>query len=305
MVVRFEDQYSNLTNNAPEDTLIELSHEYLRENLNWKLFVPETGFISLPNLYFNEPGTYTIRLVNMTNKKTFRSSPIRCFPDNNKQLFWGLLHGESDRYDSTENIENCIRHFRNDKAFHFFGSSPFESQEETSNEEWKTISQNITEFDEADRFTSFLGFQWAGDTKSEGARVIVYAKDNKPILRRKDPKSNTLKKLYKLHNPKELIAIPSFTMAKGMEYDFENFDPNFERVVEIYNAWGSSEMTKKEGNPLPVSCTDTIGYPEAPGDQSKKPFKRIIALALWPAVWMIGEFMEIFLIVTKSSTLPD
>lgn len=258
VIVRFEDEFGNLTNNAPEDTLIELSHEHLRENLNWKLFVPETGFISLPNLYFNEPGVYTIQLINTKTKQIFRSFPIRCFPDNNKQLFWGLLHGESDRFDSTENIENCLRHFRDDKAFNFYGSSPFESQEETSNETWKFISQNIADFDEDERFTTSLGFQWQGENKSEGLRILVYFKDNKPLLRKKDLKSSTLKKIYKSLSPKELISIPSFTMAKGMEYNFEHFDPDFERVVEIYNAWGSSEMGKKEGNARPISSTSNF-----------------------------------------------
>ena len=255
VIVRFEDEFGNLTNDAPEDTLIELSHEHLRENLNWKLFVPETGFISLPNLYFNEAGVYTIQLVNSKTKQIFRSSPIRCFPDNNKHLYWGLLHGESDRFDSTENIENCLRHFRDDKAFNFYGTSPYESQEETSNDIWKSISQNIADFDEDERFTTFLGFQWQGEPKIEGSRLIVYSKENKPLLRKKDIKNSSLKKIYKSFSPKEIISIPSFTMAKGVEYNFDNFDPDFERVVEIYNAWGSSEMTKKEGNPRPISSS--------------------------------------------------
>jgi hypothetical protein len=247
-----------LTNNAPDDTLIELSHEHLRENLNWKLFVPETGFISLPNLYFNEAGVYTIQLVNSTTKQTFRSPPIRCFPDNNRHLFWGLLHGESERFDSTENIESCLRHFRDDKAFNFYGVSPFESQEETSNETWKSITQNIADFDEDERFTTFLGFQWQGENKTEGLRLLVFSKENKPILRKKDLKNSTLKKIYKSFSPKEMISITSFNMAKGSEYNFDNFDPDFERVVEIYNAWGSSEMPKKEGNPRPISSTTGV-----------------------------------------------
>ena len=111
VIVRFEDQFGNLTSKASPETLIELSHEHLRENLNWKLFVPETGFISLPNLYFNEPGVYTITLRNTHTKESFRSPPIRCFSENNKFLFWGVLHGESERIDSTENIESCLRFF--------------------------------------------------------------------------------------------------------------------------------------------------------------------------------------------------
>lgn len=262
IVLRFEDEYGNLTDNAPEDTLIELSYENLRENLNWKLFIPETGFLALPNLYFNEAGTYTIKLRNMKTKEEFFSSPIRCFAENVKSLFWGSLHGESERYDSTENIESCLRHFRDEKAYNFYGVSPFESAEETPNDIWKSVSQNIIDFNEEDRFVTFLGFQWQGEPKTEGNRIFVFAKENKPIIRKKDAKAN-LKKLYKGFSGKEVLSIPSFTMGKGLDYDFKDFDPDFERVVEIYNSWGSSETTEKEGNPLPIDAESKSGVKES------------------------------------------
>jgi hypothetical protein len=262
VIVRFEDEYGNLTSRAPADTLVELSHEHLRENLTWKLFIPETGFIALPNLYFNEPGFYTIQLLNTKTKEIFRSAPILCFAENPKHLFWGLTHGESERIDSTENIESCLRHFRDDRASNFYMTSPFENQEETSAETWKLINQNVIEFDEADRFATFLGFQWAGAKAEEGLRQIVYMKDGKQLLHRKDPKYSTLKKIYKSFSPKEILSIPSFTMGKGFEYDFKNYDPDFERVVEIYNSWGSSECTKKEGNDLYITSKGKNGVQE-------------------------------------------
>ncbi len=263
VVLRFEDAFGNLTSNAPEDTLIELSYEQLRENLNWKLFIPETGFIILPNLYFNEPGFYTISLTNTKSKKSYKSAPIKCFAENEKLLFWGLLHGESERFDSSENIESCMRHFRDERALSFYASSCFESQEETPNEMWKSISQNITEFDEADRFTTFLGFQWYSSKKDEGIRHFVYSKDGKAILRAKDAKSNALKKIYKLLSPKEAISIPCFTMGKEYGCNFNDFNPEFERVVEIYNAWGSSECTEKEGNQMPIHAEGKTGINES------------------------------------------
>lgn len=273
-IVRFEDAYANLTNSAPSDTMVELSHEHLRENLKWKLFIPETGFIALPNLYFNEPGVYTIQLLNTKTKEIFRSAPIRCFPENNRQLFWGLLHGESERYDATENIENCLRHMRDDKAMNFFASSPFESTEETPNEVWKSISQNIAEFDETDRFTTLLGFQWEGKSPAEGLRQLIYAKDNKPILRKKDQKYDAIKKIYRSFSPKELLSIPSFTMGKGIGYDFNAYEPQFERIAEIYNAWGSSECTKKEGNTRPISSPNKKGIQEYPEGALQKALQR-------------------------------
>lgn len=274
VIVRFEDEYGNLTNYAAEDTMVELSHEHLRENLKWKLFVPETGFINLPNLYFNEPGIYTIQLLNTKTKEVFRSSPIKCFPENTRNLFWGVLHGESERFDSTENIENCLRFFRDDKATNFYGVSPFENPEETPNEIWRMISQNVAEFDETDRFVTFLGFQWEGDPSSEGVRLMVYTKDNKPILRKKDPKNSGLSKIYKGMSPKEMLSIPTFTMGKGFSYNFDHYDPEFERVVEIYNAWGSSECSKKEGNSRPITSKGKNGIQENPEGSIQKALQR-------------------------------
>lgn len=262
ITVRFEDQYGNLTSHAPPDTLIDLSYEHLRENLNWKLFVPETGFVILPNLYFNEAGIYKIQLRNLKTKEVFTSAPIKCFPENGRSLFWGLLHGESERVDSTENIESCLRHFRDEKAMNFYATSCFESIEETPNEIWKLISQNITDFNEEDRFITILGCQWQGDSPNEGLRQIVYFKDNKPILRKKDGKSNQIGKIYKSVSAKELISVPSFTMGEHTLYDFKEFTPEFERVVEIYNAWGSSECTTDEGNLRPITAGGGKGIKE-------------------------------------------
>ena len=253
VIVRFEDIYGNLTNNAPEGTLIDLSYEHLRENLSWKLFVPETGFIALPNLYFNEPGIYRIQLKNLKTKELFFSPPIKCIPEAGFSLFWGLLHGESERIKDSSNVEALFRHIRDDKALQFFATSCFENEEETSNDLWKTINSQIAEFNEEDRFTAILGFQWQGEVKEEGLRQFVYSKDSKPILRKKDSKNNSLKKIYKTNNPKELLSIPVLTMGKETCFDFADFNPEFEKVVEIYNALGSSECSAKEGNPRPIT----------------------------------------------------
>jgi hypothetical protein len=254
VVVRFEDAYGNLTNHAIEGTLMDLSYENLRENLNWKLFVPETGFLSLPNLYFNEPGVYKIQLKNTKTAETFFSPPIKCLPEAQHLLYWGLLHGESEKFDATDNIESCLRVFRDEQGLQFYGISSPEDASETSNEAWKKIGEQIAEFDEDHRFVIFSGFQYLGDEAGEGLRQIVYLKDGKPILRKKESKTGSFKKLTKIVNPKETIAVPMFSMAKKCPTDFSAFDPDLEKVVEIYNAWGSSEMSAKEGNRYPIEA---------------------------------------------------
>jgi hypothetical protein len=262
VIVRFEDEFGNLTNNAPEGTLIELSYEHLRENLNWKLFVPETGFINLPNLYFNEPGVYKIQLYNSKTGDKFFSPPIKCFADTDISLYWGLLHGESEKVDTSENIESALRLFRDEKSLQFYATSCFESAEETPTDTWKTACQQTAEFNEDHRFNTFLGFQFMGEEPGEGLREVVFFKENKQIPRKKDSKTSSLQKLYKAFSTKEILSIPSFTMGKGYQTNFKEFDPNFERVVEIYNAWGSSECTAKEGNLRPIRSTSKSGVQE-------------------------------------------
>jgi hypothetical protein len=274
VIIRFEDAFGNLTNNAPEGTLVELSYEHLRENLNWKLFVPETGFINLPNLYFNEAGIYRIQLRHVNTGQLFFSPPIKCFADFDKNLYWGTFHAESERVDSMENIETCLRHFRDEKNLHFFATSCFENSEETSSEAWKTISTQVAEFNEEGRFVTFLGLQWFDNNPEEGLRQIVHLKDNKPLLRKKDAKYSSLKKIYKSHTPKELFSIPSFTMGKGVQTDFQDFTPEFERVVEIYNAWGSSECSEAQGNPRPITTTGKSGIKETEEGSIRKALNR-------------------------------
>ena len=253
VVIRFEDVHGNLTSLADEGTLIEFSYDQLRENLSWKLFVPETGFITVPNLYFNEQGVYRLKLINTAKKQTFYSSPIKCIEsDNNQTIYWGVFHGESERFDASLQIESCLRHFRDDMAYHFYASSSFETEEETTNELWKNISLQISEFNEDDRFNTFLGSQWFSEDPHEGLRQLVFTKDNKPLL----------KKIYKTHTAKEVIGIPSFTMAKGLVFDFKEHNPEFEPVVEIYNAWGSSECKKSEGNLKPITSNGKEGVEE-------------------------------------------
>lgn len=178
--IRFEDAFGNLTGHAPEGTLIELSYNQLRENLNWKLFVPETGFLTLPNIYFNEPGVYRLKLTNLKTGEVFSSDPIQCYAEEQDYLFWGQLHQKPTRYTEAKQTETALRHFRDDLALQFLAISPSDQVEETPNEDWKLSSNRVAEFNEEERFVTMLGFQWFGQPSEEGIRHIVYAKDNKP-----------------------------------------------------------------------------------------------------------------------------
>ena len=98
----------------------------------------------------------------------------------------------------------------------YFAVSPFENQEETPNDIWKQICQNVEEFNEDERFGVLLGMQWAGDPKAEGARQFLFAKGDKAILRKKEARSSSLKKIYKLFFLCGVDGLPSPESHAGL-----------------------------------------------------------------------------------------
>ena len=243
VVVRFEDQFGNLTNNAPEDTMLSVKFLNVPTSMDWKLFLPDSGFIKLPNLYFNEPGIYKLELTNLKDGSKFYSDPIKCYNSIKHDLLWGLLHGESDENKSHKGVEESLRHFRDSNSFNFYSMSPFsEDVLNITEADWNDTCLHIDEFCEDDRFISFFGVQ--SFQEKNGLHHLVY--NGKSY--KKDPGEGGLEKLYKRHTKKELLSIPCSTMSKACSYDFSSHNDEFSPVVEIYNSWGSSECTKKEGN---------------------------------------------------------
>lgn len=261
VVLRFEDIFGNLTSRVPKEAsermLLELTYENLRENLSWKLFVPETGFLILPNLYFNEIGDYRIQLNAPEIDKTFISTPIKCASTLESGLYWGVLHGESLYCNSTDQIEDTMRILQDEDGYQFYATSPFEAFDEISSEDWKAISSQISLSNEAERFSALLGFQWT-DIEEKELFHILYAKDNKALLRAKDLKHSTVENICTHHSAKELCMIPSFSIYPEFSNSLMKANPAFTPVVEIYNAWGSSECLLKEGNTHPIQCGDQI-----------------------------------------------
>jgi len=98
----------------------------------------------------------------------------------------------------------------------------------------------VAEFNEEMRFVTFLGFQWFETSPEEGVRHLIYLKDNKPILRKKDSKTGNLKKIYKSHAPKDLLAIPVLRWARDLTLTLKILFPNLK---------GSSRSTMPGGPP--------------------------------------------------------
>ncbi|WP_108623969.1 DUF3604 domain-containing protein [Candidatus Similichlamydia epinepheli] len=253
IIVRFEDQFGNPTSNAPPETLISLSYENLRDNLQWRLFVHETGFVTLPNLYLNEVGVYRIRLKNELNGSSFVSPPIRCFHEE-YPLFWGQLRGEPPQTRTIDAPEMHLRQFRDEVGLNFVAISSSTSLNEATNASCnKALIQAIEDFNEEDRFVTFFCARNSGKPKDVGCRNFISMSE--VILQQKDcdlKNYSDLKKLYKSTVHGEAISVPFLTMGEKTCYDFKETASDFECLAEIYCSQGSSECS--EDNLFPINC---------------------------------------------------
>ena len=258
--VRYEDQFGNVTALAPEDTRIQISHHNPRkDSLSWQLFVAENGVTPIYQLYFSEIGNYAYELTIVGKGVTFKSDPIRCIPTVPFHYYAGLLSGDPEKPSAKSSAESIFRYFRDELCYHFYGLAPFESQLSSSLEDvepiifenWKQVEAAVAAHNEDGRFSSLLSFYWLGEPETEGMRLIVYGKDHKPLLSQSDGKYNTLKKLYKHHTKGDLLSIPVLSGTKPFSCHFEDWNPDFERVIEIYNSFGSMEGASWDNSRAP------------------------------------------------------
>lgn len=114
-------------------------------------------------------------------------------------------------------------------------------------------------------------------------------------------KNQFYEKIYHNYQPNELLSIPMFAMGKISRFDFKDFNPEFERVVEIYNAWGSSECTAKEGNLKSIKKNEKLkNIQKVP---SKRLYYKTVDLVSLQEDLMIEEFTKIFTMVIIHNTL--
>ncbi len=92
---------------------------------------------------------------------------------------------------------------------------------------------------------------------------MIYLKDHKQIIRKKDAKGGSLAKLYKSFSPKEILSIPTFSMEAAPPVDFKTSNPEYETGRRDLQCLGSSECTKKEGNTRPDHAEGRVGVKES------------------------------------------
>jgi len=199
-----------------------------------------------------KPGCYRLTALDARGESLPCGLPIHAGSDTPLlQLHWGDLHGHSTLSDGARPPEDYYRWARDVARMDMVALSDHNwALDDAKIEKLKSLCR---EWYEPGRFVTFFGCEWAvGKRRDAPARGRP---DHKNLLfRRVDeelgpwvPKwqdTPTVNALWDLLKGRDVIAIPHHTGLPHDTFfgtDWSQHDEDFERLVEIFSDWGSSE----------------------------------------------------------------
>jgi len=179
------------------------------------------------------------------------------------RLYWGDPHWQTFFSDGIRCPEE-LYHFARHEGFLDFGALA-DHMEAVTDRQWDYFQAVTNDRNDPGRFVTLHGQEWTHHEPSRGApghRNIYYRGAGGPVLRSTDPACDTLAKLWQRLDAlgQECLAIPHHPANTVMGVDWEQgWNPTYEKAVEIYSVWGSSEKSAEAGNPRPLAAENLGG----------------------------------------------
>lgn len=203
------------------------------------------------------PGFQFIRLTDPVSGLEAWTNPVYVTADiPDERLAWGDPHWQSIFSDGIRCPEELYAFARNE-AFLDFGAVS-DHMEALTDRQWDYFRSVTRDYNETGRFVTLHGQEWTHHQRETGApghRNIYFRGDAAPVLRSTDPDCNTLDKLWRKLDGFGLpaLAIPHHSANVVMGTDWaQGWNPRYEKGVEIYSVWGSSELPAEAGNTRPI-----------------------------------------------------
>ena len=251
LLVRPEDSLGNVACQAPDRLIVRLQG---RELTTRRVGMPDSTCCVLEGIVLPGPGVYRLEVEDVTHGLRTTANPIECFPgEESARVLWGMIHGHTEISDGVGTLDHYFRYMRDECALDFGAPGDHDNLFETSDAMWQMTQEAVARYHEADRFVTFLGYEWAKWRRNgDGDRNVYYLHDGRPMFRSDEGHFPTPPDLFRALKGETAIVIPHHTAVIGNPCDWKDHDPEKERLVEIYSCWGSSERSVHDGDPFPV-----------------------------------------------------
>lgn len=201
---------------------------------------------------FTSPGIKFLSLKDSTTGILQTSNPIYVAKngESSEKLFWGDIHSQTFFSDGLRCPEELYSFARDEAFLDIFALS--DHSEYLTDRQWNYFVGVTNDFNNPGHFVTLIGQEWTS-TKKCGHRNIYFPGNSGPIIRSNESKFSNLENVYEIAHKHKALVIPHHSANVQMGVDWnEGYDPEVERLVEIYSVWGNSERPETEGNTRPI-----------------------------------------------------
>ena len=238
---------------------------------------PTARPVPLTHAGFRRAGVFRIRAVDKHTGLSATSNPIRVLAEKSfLHPYWGDLHGQSEETIGTNSIEDYFT-FARDYAL--MDVSAHQGNDfQVTDEFWTIINRTTRKFYKPNRFVTFPGYEWSGNTPlggdrnvyfvSEGGRITRSCTDLLPGKTSVYPDSPTAVDLFENLRSQSGPRAFGFAHVGGRYADMRMHDAGIEIAAEIHSAWGTFEWLVQDALSLGYRigiCANSDGHKGRPG----------------------------------------
>jgi len=273
LCLKGEDRWGNPSDKC-DQTLVLRSSAPIERLPNTVQFVPGEFSQIVESLCAEEPGDYTVDVLDEAGTLLARSNPLRIVAQAPLLPYWGDLHGQSEETIGTNSAREFFQ-FARDKAFldacshqgnDFQITTPF----------WEHLNELSLEFNDDGHFVVFPGYEWSGNTGLGGDRNVLFMREGRQIHRSShalvedlsdlETDANSAGDLFEALKDEDCVVLAHIG---GRYADIKMaHDIRLERAVEVHSAWGTFEWLVEDafeqGYRVGI-CSNSDGHKGRPG----------------------------------------
>ena len=121
------------------------------------------------------PGTHTVPFQDPVSGLRGMSNPVRCHPADKAppwRVLWGDLHAQTEETGGAGTLDEYFQYARECAALDFTGHQANDFH--VSNAAWERITTKTQEYDAANQFVTFAGYEWSGNTPGGGDHNVHF-----------------------------------------------------------------------------------------------------------------------------------
>jgi hypothetical protein len=243
--IKAEDLWGNPTDQAEMSLRIRsnLTVNNLPETLEYPL---GERSMTLENLSLNEPGLLWISIESADGETLAAANPL-VIENGSVSGYWADLHGQSGE---SIGLNTSYQYFQFARDCAFLDASSHQANDfQINNTFWAYLNELTAKFHKDNRFVTFPGYEWSGNTAVGGDRNVFFREEGRQIHRsshallpdRSDiaTDANDAGALFEALKDEDCVVF-AHVGGRYADIDFAH-DGKIERSMELHSAWGTFE----------------------------------------------------------------